>query len=92
MEYKSLNLDERRLIEKMNARGISAYEIADIIGRHQATIYRELKRGSGSGKYIVGYSGRKNIYQMRSVIRKAGVYNGCYISNADWHIPDDINR
>ena len=57
VEYKSLNLDERRLIEKMNARGISAYEIADIIGRHQATIYRELKRGSGSGKpFRNGYS------------------------------------
>lgn len=42
--YQHLGLDERRDIYRMVATGRSARQIADALGRHPSTIYRELKR------------------------------------------------
>ena len=42
--YQHLGLDERRDIYRMVATGRSVRQIADALGRHPATIYRELKR------------------------------------------------
>ena len=73
MKYNSLKLDERKLIEKMNARGIGACEIAEIIGRSHATVYRELKRGSGSGKsFKNGYSAETAEERAKLAYRRRG--------------------
>ena len=45
MKYECLKLEERRIIEAMYAKGAKPGEIAQCIGKCQATIYRELKRG-----------------------------------------------
>ena len=44
--YVHIDLDERRLINRMNQRGRSVDEIAAATGRHRSTIYRELKRNT----------------------------------------------
>jgi IS30 family transposase len=43
-EYTQLTLQEREKIFVLRARGKTATEIADILGRHKATISRELRR------------------------------------------------
>ena len=45
MKYKCLKFEERRIIEDMHAKGAKVGEIALRVGKSQATIYRELKRG-----------------------------------------------
>lgn len=42
--YQHLGLDERRDVYRLVATGPSVRQIADALGRHPATIYRELKR------------------------------------------------
>lgn len=44
-KYKYLTYEDRKRIEKMVARGVRVTEIAEAIGVHRATIYRELRRG-----------------------------------------------
>ena len=45
MKYECLKLEERRIIEEMYAKGAKPGEIAERVGKCQATIYRELERG-----------------------------------------------
>ena len=45
MKYECLKLEERKIIERMYAGGAKPLEIAQSIGKCQATIYRELERG-----------------------------------------------
>ena len=46
-----ITYSERRRIEIMNKRGVSPKEMAEKLGVHIATIYRELKRGYSGGEY-----------------------------------------
>jgi IS30 family transposase len=46
-----ITYSERRRIEIMNKRGVSPKEMAEKLGVHIATIYRELKRGCSGGEY-----------------------------------------
>lgn len=42
---RRLNYEDRKKIEKMKAQGVKVIVIANTIGFHRATIYKELKRG-----------------------------------------------
>ena len=42
---RRLNYEDRRKIERMADQGARVIAIADTIGFHRATIYKELKRG-----------------------------------------------
>ena len=44
MAHTELSLRERRTIEDMLSARISVCKIATVIGRHRATVYREIKR------------------------------------------------
>ena len=55
MKYECLKLEERRIIEEMYAKGAKPGEIAERVGKCQATIYRELERGKTS-RFRQGYS------------------------------------
>lgn len=44
--YSQITLDERRKIERWRAAKVSADVIAEKLGRHRSTIFRELKRNS----------------------------------------------
>ncbi len=46
MHYRQLTSGERYTISSLRRQGLSASEIADEIGRHRSTIYREYKRNS----------------------------------------------
>lgn len=51
-KYKRLRYEDRQTIEAMSKRGSSVKEIADELGTHRDTIYRELKRcGATLGTY-----------------------------------------
>lgn len=45
MKCEYITLEERRRIEKIYGTGAGAVEIAKSLGRHPATIYREIERG-----------------------------------------------
>ena len=47
MKYECLKLEERRIIEEMYAKGAKPGEIAERVGKCQATIYRELEARPG---------------------------------------------
>ncbi len=44
MSYKHLTIEDRSKIEILYHEGYTASQIAEAIGRHRSTIYRELKR------------------------------------------------
>lgn len=44
MSYKHLTIEDRSKIEVLYHQGYTANQIAQAIGRHRSTIYRELKR------------------------------------------------
>lgn len=56
--FNHLTLPERKVIEKLNARGYSQSQIATILGRNRSTISRELKR-KGSQDYHKNYKTHK---------------------------------
>ena len=56
MKYECLKLEERRIIEEMYAKGAKPGEIAERVGKCQATIYRELERGETDSRFRQGYS------------------------------------
>ena len=59
MKYECLKLEDRRIIEEMYAKGAKPGEIAERVGKCQATIYRELERGKTGetdSRFRQGYS------------------------------------
>ena len=46
-----LTLTERQVLYRLKKKGKSKAEIADLMGRHRSTIYRELKRNTGQRGY-----------------------------------------
>ncbi len=60
MTHTELDLRERRVIEDMLNTKYSISKIAEVIGRHRSTIYREIKRNSFTDDdltYLNGYYG-----------------------------------
>ena len=51
---RRLCFEERARIEAMAQAGLSAAQIAQRLGRHRATVYRELRRNKGPGGYDAG--------------------------------------
>ncbi len=54
-----LCFDERTRIEAMCATELGVDEMADRLGRHRSTVYRELDRGGGRGCYRAGRAHRR---------------------------------
>ena len=87
--FNHLTLPERKVIEKLNARGYSQSQIATILGRNRSTISRELKR-KGSQDYHKNYKTHKikkeydshrvrwrnATHRLRCIISRPG-YAGC---------------
>lgn len=49
-KYKRLHYEDRQTIEAMSKQGSSVSDIAEALGTHRDTIYREFKRCNGSMK------------------------------------------
>ena len=47
MSYKHLSLEERHYIEVERKLGTSMNKIADVLGRSQSTLSREIRRNTG---------------------------------------------
>ena len=52
----NINLEERIKIQALNDKGHSAIEIANYIGRHKSSVYRELSKTGTDGKYDCHYA------------------------------------
>ena len=73
--YSQLSLDERRTIYKHLESGRSKTEIANYLGRHRATIFREIQRNSfyHEDKFLRGYfhvGAQEFAMRRRSKLRK----------------------
>jgi len=54
MDYHQLTSDERNTISALKTQGLRPSEIAENLGRHRSTVYRELKRNAcNEGRYRV---------------------------------------
>ena len=49
-KYTHITYEGRKIIEKMTESGSSVQEMADVLGVHRDTIYRELRRGAAVEK------------------------------------------
>jgi transposase, IS30 family len=77
--YSQIGIEERRKIERWRAAKVSVDEIAEKLGRHRSTIFRELRRNSFddvemptfAGYYCVtvDHKARKRRYNLRKLIR-----------------------
>ncbi len=52
--YSQIDMDERRKIARWRTAGISVDVIAEKLGRHRSTIFRELKRNTFDGSADAG--------------------------------------
>ena len=76
-EFKHITMEDRREIERLYNAGVNVPEIAQQIGVHHATIYRELRNGDtgmmdGNGR--IGYSAeiaQGKIYNRRRLMQQA---------------------
>ena len=51
-KYKRLHYEDRQTIEAMSKQGSSVSDIAEVLGTHRDTIYREFKSSSGAAGII----------------------------------------
>ncbi|WP_080721913.1 helix-turn-helix domain-containing protein [Vibrio vulnificus] len=56
MKYTHLTENERYMISALRKQGISTAKIAKQLGRHKATIYREIERNCRYNKFFDRYS------------------------------------
>jgi IS30 family transposase len=54
MKYTHLTEHERYMISVLRKQGISTTKIAKQLGRHKATIYREIERNSRYNRHFKG--------------------------------------
>ena len=52
----NISLEERVKIQALNDKGYKVVEIADYIGRHKSSIYRELSKTGTDGQYDYRYA------------------------------------
>ncbi len=62
MKYKQLTPEERYTISSYRKTGLSVSLIAQEMGRHRSTIYREIKRHIRQGSYRPSYAATRAIY------------------------------
>lgn len=75
-EYKHITLEDRREIERLYNSGVMPVEIAQRIGVHHATVYRELRQGDtgqidSNGR--IGYSAdlaQSKVYNRRRLMQQ----------------------
>src|SRR5271154_1331024 len=61
MKYHQLSTEERYEIAAMRRQGLRMSEMADHLGRHRSTLYREVKRNQSAhdGRYRASHSVEK---------------------------------
>lgn len=64
-KYKRLHYEDRQTIEAMSKQGSSVSDIAEALGTHRDTIYREFKRCNATLKHTQQQRGSRH-YKERS--------------------------
>ena len=68
--YKHLSEAERLKIYALLFEGYSLQKIAEIIGRHKSTLYRELSRNSGKIDYRPDFASQQDLLRRRYQLSK----------------------
>ena len=58
-KYKRLHYEDRQTIEAMSKQGSSVSDIAEVLGTHRDTIYREFKRCNATLKTYTAAAGQQ---------------------------------
>ena len=58
-KYKRLHYEDRQTIEAMSKQGSSVSDIAEVLGTHRDTIYREFKRCNATLKTYRAAAGQQ---------------------------------
>lgn len=58
-KYKRLSFEDRKKIEAMSKQGKKIKEIAEVLGTHRDTIYKELKRCNATQKTYTAAAGQQ---------------------------------
>lgn len=69
-KYKRLHYEDRQTIEAMSKQGSSVSDIAEVLGTHRDTIYREFKRCNATLKNV--HSGSRAAGIINQQKRKKG--------------------
>ena len=62
-KYKRLHYEDRQTIEAMSKQGSSVSDIAEALGTHRDTIYREFKRCNATLKTYTAAAGQQLVYK-----------------------------
>jgi IS30 family transposase len=81
MKYKQLTYEERVILITLKQQGLSIREIADRLGRHFSTLYRELKRNRCNGIDTAYRAFRAN---RRTVARRRRSRRNSHYTEADF--------
>ena len=65
-KYKRLHYEDRQTIEAMSKQGSSVSDIAEALGTHRDTIYREFKRCGAYIENLHGSSGAAGIINQKN--------------------------
>ena len=63
-KYKRLHYEDRQTIEAMSKQGSSVSDIAEVLGTHRDTIYREFKRCNATLKTYTAAAGQGDLVQV----------------------------
>ena len=61
-KYKRLHYEDRQTIEAMSKQGSSVSDIAEVLGTHRDTIYREFKRCNATLKTYTAAAGQQALW------------------------------
>ena len=78
-KYKRLHYEDRQTIETMSKQGSSVSDIAEVLGTHRDTIYREFKRCNATLKTYTAVAGAAGAINQKKT--KEGVKHGTYKNN-----------
>jgi IS30 family transposase len=81
MKYQQLTSNDRYILAALRRQGISISDIADELGKHRSTIYREINRNSC---HIIDGSYRPSKAQRRTVARRQRSCRNTHFSDADF--------
>ncbi|MCU8492683.1 helix-turn-helix domain-containing protein, partial [Vibrio vulnificus] len=92
MKYTHLTENERYMISALRKQGISTAKIAKQLGRHKATIYREIERNCRYNKFFDRYSYQPRRAQQMARNRLSRSRRNKRYSEIDFRLPEALLR
>ncbi|HHF3209294.1 TPA: transposase, partial [Vibrio diabolicus] len=92
MKYTHLTENERYMISALRKQGINTAKIAKQLGRHKATIYREIERNSRYNRHFKRYSYQAWRAQQMARNRLSRSRRNKRYSEIDFRLPEALLR